>query len=74
MVVKWFVDKSSRIYREINSGEVEAAGVRRSIRHELSPTVDTTLMENIGIQVILNVVTTINVYSCYFAGGTFKVF
>lgn len=60
-----------RVYRN-DRDDARGGGVaiiiKKNIRHNLLPIVDTKLIENIGIILYTNM-GTINIYSCYFPGG-----
>lgn len=56
--------------RVTSKGGGVAVVIRKNICHELLPTIQTKLIENIGIKVIFNDNTFINIFSCYFPGGS----
>lgn len=56
--------------RTFNRGGGVAIVVNKNICHTLLPKVDCTLIENIGVKITLHDNSTINVFSCYFPGGS----
>ena len=60
---------SSMELKSDNCGGV-AVVVRKNISHELLPDINTELIENLGIKIKLTDNTFVNIYSCYFPGGS----
>lgn len=56
--------------REHSRGGGVAIVIRKNIKHNLLPTVNTELIENVGIKVSFNDDTNVNIFSCYFPGGS----
>lgn len=56
--------------RETGKGGGVAIVIRKNICHELLPIIPTHFIENIGIKITFDDNSVINVYSCYFPGGS----
>lgn len=56
--------------REHSRGGGVAIVVRKGVSHEVLPEIGTELIENLGVNVKLHNNMNINIYSCYFPGGS----
>lgn len=56
--------------REHNRGGGVAILIRKNVQHSLLPPINTSLIENIGVKIRTINGNYINIYSCYFPGGS----
>lgn len=56
--------------RESAAGGGVAIIIRKSINHTTLPYINTEVIENIGVRVVLGDNSHLNIYSCYFPGGS----